>query len=73
VVVFGQGTGIDSSPAQVFQDGVHDVVVEKKGEDLHLSAAARASQGIDLEDALQELGPASAAGLQGGPVGELGA
>lgn len=70
-VVFGQGAGIEPLTAQVFQDRVHDLVIADEGEDLHRSTASGTSQGIDLEDALEELGPTPAARLQGGPGGQF--
>ena len=71
MVVFGKGTRLESPPPHVFQDGMDHIVVEDEGEDAHRSTTAGTSQGIDLEDALQELGPASAPGLQRRPGGEL--
>jgi len=69
--VFGESTRIESDAPHVLQDGVHDFVIEDEGEDLHGSAAAGTSEGIDLEDALEELCPAPASRLQGGPGGEI--
>ena len=71
IVVFGESARIESGAPQVLQDSVHDLVVENEGEDLHGSTATGTSEGIDLEDAQQELGPAPASCLQGGPGGEI--
>ena len=42
---------------------MHDIVFHDEGEDANGTAAARAAERIDLEEALQELGPVSSAGI----------
>ena len=56
--------GIAAGFAEVSEDRGDDVGVEIEGDDLHVAAAARTTQGIDLEDALQGLRPAPAQGQE---------
>ncbi len=62
-VVLGKPAWIESRLAQMAEDAVDDVVFEDEREDGHVGAAARTSERIDFEDALQELGPAASSSL----------
>ena len=56
--------------SEVTEDGGGDLGIEDEGEDAHFGATASASEGIDLEDASQEHGPAASEGPKGGPGGD---
>jgi hypothetical protein len=68
-VVLGEGAGIASGTTQVAQESVDDRGIEDEGDDLHRGAAARTAERVDLEDALQEFGPALTVDPQRRPVG----
>jgi hypothetical protein len=51
------------------EDGVDDVGVKDERDDSHGSAAARTSERVDFEDALQEFRPSLSHGLQRRSVG----
>ena len=62
----GRGRG---GEAEVREDFLHDVGVRQEGEDDHGDATGEAGEGVDVEGAAQELGPAQAAWADGRRVG----
>ncbi len=51
--------GIGSLFAQMLENGVDGALLEDEGDDPHVACAAQKAQRIDVENALQELGPAA--------------